>query len=109
MDAELAAYDAMWETTPKATRNAIAQGMADAYVAAHPELEADLGGFTVPELVGMTSAARKAGNDEQRILLDIYLMAAFENRHLSGAFDVRKQIKPPPLDDINGTRRKFGG
>lgn len=104
MDSELEAYDTAWKTTDPASRNAVCQDLADAYVAAHPELQAKYGSLTIPELVALVDIARDAGNEEQRIRLDIWINAAFEFQTIGGVLDNSGQGRPRPIN-VDGNRR----
>ncbi len=103
MDAELEAYDQAWKTSTE--RNAVCQAMADQYVAAHPELAAKYGSLTIPQLVTLVDSARAAGDEEERIRLDIWINAAFEYQQIGGVIDTSGTRRGPDAINADGTRR----
>jgi len=109
MDPELQAYDEAWRNTDKATRNAVCQGLADAYVQSHPELKASYGGRTIPELVALLEIAREEGDEERRIQIDIWINAAFEYQTIGGEVDTSGILRGEGLPSINVEGSPRGG
>lgn len=105
MDAELQAYDLAWRETPKEDRNAVCQALADAYVLAHPELVAQFAALTLPECVTLVDLAREKGDEERRILLDVWIMAGFEFQEIGGTFATDGEHRPLPVIPVGGVAR----
>lgn len=84
MDEALRAFDTEWKTGSR-TR---AREMAEAYVAAHPELVDKFGDLTIPELVALVDLARKEQVEAERIAIDIWLLVEFEPQRIGGLVDV---------------------
>ncbi len=103
MDAEIEAYKTAWQTSTE--RNAVCQAMADQYVASHPELAAQYGALTIPQLVTLVDSAREAGDEEEVWRLEIWINAAFEYQQIGGVIDTsgtRREVDPINVD---GDRR----
>jgi len=79
---ELAAFEAAWIASNETKDRTEARALADAYVAAHPDLEARYGGFAIPDLVALLDAARARGDEERRVEIDLWLLHAFEPQHI---------------------------
>ena len=109
MDPELLAYDVAWRTTDKATRNDVCQNLADAYVAAHPDLQMRYGGLTIPECVALLEVARDEGDEERRIELDVWINAAFEYQTIGGSISTDGVHRPLPFVNAEGDRRAIPG
>lgn len=109
MDLDLHAYDDTWRITPKSLRNDVCQALADAYVAAHPELRTRYGGRTVPELVALLEVARESGDEERRIEIDIWINAAFEYQQIGGSISTDGIHRPLPFVNADGDRRAIAG
>lgn len=109
MDAALTAYDNAWRENAGGNRNETCQALADAYVLAHPELERAYGALTIPELVALVDLARAAGNEEKRILLDIWIMAGFEFQRIGGIGSYNPDEVPEAAIVPDGIRREIGG
>lgn len=94
MNEELTAFKETWEASDATKDRTEARSLADAYVAAHPDLEARYGGFGIPDLVALIDAARARGDEERRVEIDLWLLHAFEPQRIGGR------------RDTSGTRRQ---
>lgn len=84
MDAEMLAVDTEWKTGDRA----VARAMAMAYSGAHPEMRAKYGGLDIPQLVALVDQARERGDEDERISLDVWLLAEFQPQVIGGSIDI---------------------
>ena len=81
MDAELQRFTELWDD--KSTRPE-AKAYAVAYCGSH-----DLSGYerhTMEDLVGLVGEARAAGDEAERVRLDIWLLATYEPQQITATF-----------------------
>jgi hypothetical protein len=84
MDAELAAFDTEWKTGDRAS----ARKMAEDYATAHPELSTRYGTLGIPELVKRIDEARAQRDEDTRVEIDLWLLAAFEPQTIGGSANI---------------------
>ena len=103
MDSDLVAFNNEWATGDRD----VARTMASAYVDAHPELADRFGEFSIPALVAMVDSYRESGNEEQRTLIDIWLLHAFYPQVIVGAIDLSGEAQHVGIETtpVEGLRR----
>lgn len=104
MNAELEAIKDAWDKNTGNGRDENARAMADAYVAAHPELFATLANMTLEECVQSLSAFRQAAMNPAEMLalkqlgidpeesqwnVEAWLLHRFEPQNIGGPAQVR--------------------
>ena len=60
--------------------------LAAAYVAAHPELDAEMADWDLPKIVEAISLFRAAGSDVQQWRLEAYHLAKWEPQEIGGEY-----------------------
>lgn len=76
----LQAWDREWKTGDRVH----AKELAIAYVDAHPGVRDDYLGWTIPTLVSLIDDCRAAGNEAQRMEIDVYLLAVHPPQLIEG-------------------------
>ena len=79
---ELLDFDTQWKTGSRA----VAKAIASTYVAAHfDELEQRFGGADISTLVSLIDHYRATGEEDQRILVDMWLIDKVAPQNIVGA------------------------
>lgn len=82
MEPELAEFDREWRTGDRER----ARELACAYVAAHrAALAPYLGGLSIDELVALVTAYRGMGREDDRIVVDMWLLSEHPPQQISGS------------------------
>ena len=81
---ELERFDHEWKKGDRA----LAKELAKEWVAAHPAIEQTLGQYTIEDLVRFVDRYREAGEESDRIITDMYLLAKFPPQRIVGSFAI---------------------
>lgn len=101
MDPELEAFDNEWKTGDRD----VARELAQAYVDNHRDtLVALLGGYAREGLVQLVSAYREQGSEEDRIIVDMWLLTEFTKQRVAGvaSFGLNELLRLSPTAAIRG-------
>ena len=86
MDVMLEGFDSQWRAGGESRTRAYT--LAKDYAAARRQDFAAIADYDIPSLVGLVEAYREAGDEENRILADIWLLASFPPQQIVGEMRV---------------------
>lgn len=90
---ELAAIkDAVDKSTGDGRDHGGAVALADAYVAAHPELFTQLADMSIEDCVGAVGVFRAAGMEEDQWRVETWLLSRFEPQNIGGEYQAQTRI-----------------
>lgn len=93
MNAELEAVRESWDkNTGDGRDEAGTRALADAYVAAHPELFTELADMTVEQCAESVSLFRAAGLEESQWRVEVWLLHRFEPQQIGGTYQPTVRI-----------------
>jgi hypothetical protein len=93
MNDELKAIaDALDKSTGDGRDREAAVALADAYVAAHPELFAGLEHFSLPVLVNLLADHRNAGREEDQWNVETWLLHHYPPQNIGGEYTAEVRL-----------------